>query len=146
MIEHASLQARLVTRTRLPPRPPHLAMTILAGETSVDDAIARAADHLLTIDRVEVVVTALTTFSAQRPDGLDRPRRPRLGTGVGTLRHVPSGSSRRRAPDPRQALSMPWLSQVGRRGVAVLTDRELLPPRRPRTATELEPSACRAWR
>ena len=60
MKEHASLQA-VSPHESASPEATSLAMTILAGDISVDDAIAQAAEHLLTVDRVDAVVTALTT-------------------------------------------------------------------------------------
>lgn len=135
MIAHASLQA-VSSREPASPQAVDLAMTILAGDTSVDDAIARAADHLLTIDRVEAVVTALTTFPPNDQAGW---------TGLGGRAwvrewgrsDVPGRIVPPPGAGPEQALSMPWLSQVGRRGVAVLTDRELLPPEAAQDRTEL---------
>ncbi|MBD3923505.1 HAMP domain-containing histidine kinase [Nocardioides cavernae] len=135
MIEHASLQA-VSSREPASPEAVDLAMTILAGEISVDDAIARAADHLLTIDRVEAVVIALTTFLPTDQTGWTV-----LGGRAWLREWVRDGAPGKIVPPPgagpEQALSMPWLSQVGRRGVAVLPDRELLPPEAAQDRTEL---------
>jgi signal transduction histidine kinase len=114
-----------------------LAVTILAGDIGVDDAIDRAAAHLMLSDRVDVVVAALTTFPPNDRTGWtdlggrawvrewSRPRTP--------VRIAPPPGS-----GPEDALSMPWLSQIGRTGVAVLVDRELLPPEAAQDRTELE--------
>jgi signal transduction histidine kinase len=133
--EHASLQA-VSLHEPCSPEATSLAIRILSGETSVDDAIAEAAGHLLTVDRVDAVVTALTTVP---------PIDQRGWTGLGGRAWVrewarpgrpltvvpPAGAG------PEQALTMPWLSQLGRSGVAVLVDRELLPPEAEQDRTEL---------
>ena len=49
-----------------------LAGMILEGGISVDDAIRRAADHLLTSPRVEVVVSVLTSFTPDDTAGWAR--------------------------------------------------------------------------
>ena len=114
-----------------------LAVTILAGDISVEDAISRAAATLMLSDRVDVVVTALTTFSPNDHAGwtnlggrawVREWSRPRTSVSIAP----PPGAG------PDDALSMPWLSQIGRAGVAVLIDRELLPPEATQDRTELE--------
>jgi signal transduction histidine kinase len=114
-----------------------LAVTILAGDISVEDAISRAAATLMLSDRVDVVVTALTTFSPNDQAGwtnlggrawVREWSRPRTSVSIAP----PPGAG------PEDALSMPWLSQIGRAGVAVLVDRELLPPEATQDRTELE--------
>ena len=114
-----------------------LAVTILAGDISVEDAISRAAATLMLSERVDVVVTALTTFSPSDQAGwtnlggrawVREWSRPRTSVSIAP----PPGAG------PDDALSMPWLSQIGRAGVAVLIDRELLPPEATQDRTELE--------
>lgn len=114
-----------------------LAMAILADDISVDEAIERAAAHHMASERVEVVVTALTTFPPQDRTGwtdlgarawVREWSRPRTSVSIAP----PPGAG------PEDALTMPWLSQIGRTGVAVLVDRELLPAEAAQDRAELE--------
>jgi signal transduction histidine kinase len=135
VIEHASLQA-VSSHAPASPDASSLAIAILDNALSVDDAIAGAAAHLLTIDRVEAVVTALTTMPPTDQTGWTD-----LGGRAWLREWTRPGSPLSIVPPPgagpEQALSMPWLSQVGRTGVAVLTDRDLLPAEAEQDRTEL---------
>jgi signal transduction histidine kinase len=133
--EHASLQA-VSPHESASPEATSLAMRILSGDTSVDAAIADAAEHLLTVDRVDAVVTALTTVPP-----IDQRDWTGLGGRAWVREWARPGSPFTVVPPPgagpEQAFSMPWLSRVGRSGVAVLVDRELLPPEAEQDRTEL---------
>jgi signal transduction histidine kinase len=114
-----------------------LAGTILEGGISVDDAIRRAADHLLTSPRVEVVVSALTSFTPHDTAGWAR-----LGGRAWIREWTRPGSTATVLPPPgagpEAALSMPWLSQFARTdGVAVIADRDLLPAEAAQDRSEL---------
>jgi signal transduction histidine kinase len=104
-----------------------LAMEILETSISLDAAIERAAEHLLREPRVEVVMTALTSAAPEDPAGWSK-----LGERAWVREWVRRGSSSSFVPPPEAgpeaALSMPWVSRVARAGIAVLIDRELLPP------------------
>jgi signal transduction histidine kinase len=136
VIHHVSLQD-VAAREPASVEATSLAMRILGGDVSVDDAIDCAATHLLAEDGVEVVVTALTTFP---PD--DQTDWTGLGGRAWIREWSRPGTSVSIAPPPgagpEDALSMPWLSQVGRTGVAVLVDRELLPAEAAQDRAELE--------
>lgn len=114
-----------------------LAMAILDGDISVDEAIERAAAHHMASDRVDVVVTALTTFPPH-----DRTGWTDLGARAWVREWSRPSTSVSIAPPPgagpEDALTMPWLSQIGRTGVAVLVDRELLPAEAAQDRAELE--------
>ena len=142
MNQHVSLQD-VAVREPASAEATALAVTILAGDTSVDDAIDRATAHLMLSDRVDVVVTALTTFPPH-----DRTAWTELGGRAWVREWSRPRTSVSIAPPPgagpEDALSMPWLSQIGRTGVAVLTDRELLPDEAAQDRTELESIGVRA--
>lgn len=142
MTQHVSLQDVAV------PEPASaaanaLAVTILAGDISVDDAIDRATAHLMLGDRVDAIVAALTTFPPN-----DRASWTDLGGRAWVREWSRPGTSVSIAPPPgagpEDALSMPWLSQIGRSGVAVLVDRELLPTEAAQDRAELESIGVRA--
>lgn len=103
-----------------------LAREILEGEISIDHAIARVAGLLLSSDRVDVVATALTSFAPEDEAGWTRlggrawlREWARPGTRASIL--PPAGAG------PEHALSMPWISQLARSGLAILVDRDLMP-------------------
>ena len=101
MSEHPSPAGHRPPRAGLRRARPHLAVAILAGEISVDEAIERAAAHLLSDARVEVVVAALTTFAPEDPTGWAR-----LGGRAWVREWSRPGPAshrcRRPAPAPRQ--------------------------------------------
>jgi signal transduction histidine kinase len=120
-----------------------LAGLILEGELTLDAAIARAAEHLLTERRVEVVATALTTAAPEDEAGWSR-----LG-GRAWVREWSRGDSTCSILPPpdagaEAALSMPWLSQFAREGIVVLVDRDLLPPEASQDREELARSGVRS--
>ncbi|MDR7252031.1 signal transduction histidine kinase [Nocardioides sp. BE266] len=103
-----------------------LAREILDGDLSIDHAIARAAELLLSSDRVEVVATALTSFAPEDEAGWTR-----LGGRAWVREWANPGASASILPPtgagPEHALTMPWISRIARSGLAILVDRELLP-------------------
>lgn len=113
-----------------------LAAGMLKGEISLDIAISRAAEHLLAEQRVEVVVTALTRLSPDDETGWTR-----LGGRAWVREWNHPGSGHSFLPPPgagaEAALTLPWLSQLARRGIVALTDRERLPPEAAQDHTEL---------
>lgn len=105
-----------------------LAPTILSSATDLDLAITSVAEHLMSSGRVAGVLCALTSIT---PDSVADWRqlggRAWLREWVRTDLHhsllPPPGAG------PEAALTMPWLSRVLRTcGVAVVIDRDLLPP------------------
>lgn len=113
-----------------------LAGVILEAEISADEAIVRTATHLLSYDRVDLVVASLTTFAPEDPTGWLR-----LG-GRAWVRDWsrPGFRSLLPPPDagPEAALTMPWLSTHARAGgLAALTDVELLPDEAAQDRAEL---------
>ncbi|NPC41270.1 HAMP domain-containing sensor histidine kinase [Nocardioides sp. zg-1230] len=142
MSQHVSLQ------DLAEPAPPShqataLAMTVLAGDISVEDAVDRATTHLMLDSRVDAVVAALTTLPPH-----DRTGWADLGGRAWIREWSRPGTSVSIAPPPgagpEDALSMPWLSQIGRTGVAVLVDREALPDEAAQDRAELESIGVRA--
>ena len=142
---------RLVTRTRLPPAPPTWPLTILAGDTSVDDAIAAAADHLLTRRPGRSRRDRAHHVPARTTRRVDRPRRPRLGPGVEASRRARSGSSLPPGAGPEAGAEHALVSAGRPARRRVLTDRELLPPEaaqdrdRARAARGAEPGPSTAF-
>lgn len=105
-----------------------LAMTILAGELPLDEAVEQVGRHLLDDGRVEVFMCALTSLPPEQVDGWRQ-----LGGRAWVREWVRPGSSRSFVPPPgagpEAALSMPWMSRrVRENGLAAITDRDLLPP------------------
>ena len=103
-----------------------LAREILDGEISIDHAIARVARLLLSSDRVDVVATALTSFAPEDESGWTRLGgrawlREWANPGTHATILPPAGAG------PEHALSMPWISQLARSGLAILVDRDLMP-------------------
>lgn len=142
MSDHPCLQD---TTVRGPVSPGAAALTaeILGGESSVDDAIARTAAHLLTDPRVEVMGTALTSFEPDETSSWAR-----LGGRAWVREWSAPGASISILPAPgagaEAALTMPWLSRHARAGCAVLVDRELLPPEGAQDNDELSRIGVRA--
>jgi signal transduction histidine kinase len=104
-----------------------LAVTILAGDIGVDEAVDLVARHLLTYERVDVVASVLTRF---------QPEDTRGWKGLGGRAWIREWTARRGAlsilppPDagPEAALTMPWLSRLARTGqIVVMVDRDELP-------------------
>lgn len=135
MIDHPALQDTSV-RGPVSPEAAELAAVILGGEISIDTAIARVAERLLGEPRVEVVVAVLTSLS---PD--DEVDWTRLGGRAWVREWKHPDSAHSLVPPPGAgadaALTMPWLSRLGRRGIVALTDRELLPPAAAQDLAEL---------
>jgi signal transduction histidine kinase len=113
-----------------------LAATILAGEITLDESIERVAAHLLQDSRIEVVAAALTSFTPE-----DQAAWARLGGRAWVREWSDSVSTISILPPPgagaEAALSMPWLSQFARAGMAVLIDRDHLPAEASRDREEL---------
>lgn len=126
MIDHPALQDTSV-KEPVSREAAELATVILRGEISLDTAIAHVAEHLLAERRVEVVVTALTSLSPDDETGWTR-----LGGRAWVREWSHPGAARSFLPPPgagaEAALTLPWLSGFARRGIAAVTDRELLPP------------------
>lgn len=126
MIAHPALQDASATGPTSP-EAAGLAVTILAGDIGVDEAVDLSARHLLTYDRVDVVASVLTRF---------QPEDTRGWKGLGGRAWIREWTARRGAPSilpppdagPEAALTMPWLSRLARTGqIVVMVDRELLP-------------------
>lgn len=105
-----------------------LAPTILSGATGLDVAITSVARHLMSSGRVAGVLCALTSIT---PDSVADWRQ--LGGRAWLREWVSAGMQHSFLPPPgagpEAALTMPWLSRVLRTcGVAVVIDRDLLPP------------------
>lgn len=127
MIDHPSLQDTS-TSGQVSPDAARLAAVILAGDTPLEEAIARTAEHLLDSPRVETVATSLVGFA---PDAEER--WTRLGGRAWVREWVEPDSRCSILPDPdagpEAALSMPWLSQFARReDLVAMVDVDLLPP------------------
>lgn len=122
-----------------------LAEVILAGDISIDEAIGRAAQHLLAGPRVEVVVSVLTS---QSPD--DTACWTRLGGRAWIREWAHPGSTHSMLPPPgagaEGALTMPWLSRRARDfGVVAIKDRDLLPPEAAQDRHELARIGVRSF-
>ena len=124
------------SRGSVSPDAAQLAGVILEAEISADEAIVRTATHLLSYDRVDLVIASLTTFAPEDPTGWLR-----LGgrawvrdwsrAGFGSILPPPDAG-------PEAALTMPWLSTRARaEGLAALTDVELLPAEAAQDRAEL---------
>ena len=106
------------------------AVAIAAGlmdeSLALDDALGRTVEHFLTQPRVEVVTAVLTSFTPDEPDAWIQ-----LGGRAWLREWSAEGFTRTLLPQPgagpEAALTMPWLSQLARGTVVVLTDRDLLP-------------------
>lgn len=104
-----------------------LAVTILLGEVGVDEAVDLLARHLVAYERVDAVVSVLTSF---------QPEDTRLWKGLGGRAWIREWAAPKSQlsvippPDagPEAALTMPWLSQLARSGtVVIVPDRDKLP-------------------
>lgn len=135
MSDHAALQDTSA-RGPVSPDAASLAGVVLEAEISVDEAIVRTATHLLSYDRVDLVIASLTTFAPEDPSGWLR-----LGgrawvrdwsrPGLGSLLPAPDAG-------PEAALTMPWLSTHARaEALAAITDVELLPDEAAQDRAEL---------
>ncbi|HSU02342.1 MAG TPA: HAMP domain-containing sensor histidine kinase [Nocardioides sp.] len=135
MSVHPCLQDT-TARGPVSPEAAGLTATILGGGISLDDAIAQAAEHLLTDPRVEVVGTSLTSFDPEQTAAWAR-----LGGRAWVREWSSPEAPISILPPPgagaEAALTMPWLSRHARAGVAVLVDRDLLPPEGHRDREEL---------
>ncbi|MFC7361206.1 sensor histidine kinase [Nocardioides astragali] len=135
MIDHPALQDTSVSGP-VSGEAAALAAVTLRGDISLDTAIARVAEHLLAEQRVEVVITVLTSLSPDDETGWTR-----LGGRAWIREWKRPGSVRSFVPPPgagpEAALTMPWMSQFARRGIVALPDRELLPPEAAQDVAEL---------
>ena len=68
MIHHPSLQDTS-NPGQVTPDASRLAAVILQGQTPLDEAIHRVAEHLLTLPRVETVATSLVGFTPETEAG-----------------------------------------------------------------------------
>lgn len=121
----AALQSTTLTADASP-RAVELTTDVLIGAISLDEGIDRTATHFITEPRVDVVVTTLTRFAPE-----DTRPWTRLGDRAWIREWISAGSTRSIVPaggaGAEAALTMPWLSPIARRDIAVLTDTELLP-------------------
>ncbi len=136
MTAHPALQDASATGAASP-EAVGLAVTILAGDIGVDEAVDLAARHLLTHDRVDVVLSALTRFQPQDTRGwkaLGARAWIREWTGpqwTSSLLPPP-------AAGPEAALTMPWLSRLARSGeIVVIMDSAELPEEAAQDRAEL---------
>lgn len=114
-----------------------LAAQVLQAEISLDEAFTATAHHLTLDQRVEVVAAVLTSFS---PD--DQSAWSRLGGRAWFREWRRPDENRTIFPTsdagPEAALTMPWLSALGRRqAMVVLTDRDLMPEEAAQDRAEL---------
>jgi signal transduction histidine kinase len=120
-----------------------LATRILDTGTSLDQAFALVAEHLLTQPRVESVTAALTTFAPADERGWVH-----LGERAWVAEWLdPSATcSLLPPPDagPEAALSMPWVSPRAREGTLVVTDVDLLPAEADQDRRELSAFGIRS--
>lgn len=113
-----------------------LGAEILGGGVELDEAIGRAALHLLAEPRIDVVAIALTSFAPADESGWSR-----LGGRAWVRewsRHTSTSSILAPAgAGAEAALSMPWLSRLAREEIVALVDRELLPDEASQDRSEL---------
>lgn len=114
-----------------------LAMAITSGEMSADRAIELAAGHLLTYQRVEVVVSVLTRVRPQNTQSWrelgGRAWIREWGAPDTTVSVIPPPEA-----GPEAALSMPWMSRHARTGeLVVIVDRDRLPAEADQDRSEL---------
>lgn len=126
MSTHVALQDTSEVVGAASARAETLVTSILAGDTTLEDALASVSEHFLSEPRVEVVAVVLTSFAPE-----DQASWTQLG-GRAWVRQWPRPGSRRSVfppadAGPEAALSQPWLSQLARTGIVALTDRDLLP-------------------
>lgn len=137
MIEHPALQDVSDSRWTTPAAA-DLAVTIMSGETRADEALDRAAAHLLNHGRVDVVIAALTRIEPE-DTGPWKPLGGRAwirewSSAMSEVSILPPGDA-----GPEAALSMPWLSGLARSGeVVAMTDRDLMPADAEQDRDELE--------
>jgi signal transduction histidine kinase len=114
-----------------------LAISILAGDIGVDEAVDRTARHLLGHERVDIVLSVLTRF---------QPEDTRGWKGLGArawIREWTDPASRLSllpppGAGPEAALTMPWLSRLARSGkIVAILDRDLLPDEADQDRSEL---------
>lgn len=136
MSEHIALQDASFN-SPVSPDAAALAEIVMSGTISVDDAIDRTAEHLLSGSRVDVVVSSLTSFAPADQQGWAR-----LGGRAWVRQWSRPDSNVTLLPPPgagpEAALTMPWLSRFARLGSpVVLIDRELLPAEAAQDRAEL---------
>jgi signal transduction histidine kinase len=144
VIDHPALQDASATGPASPAAS-ELAITLLTGAIGIDEAVDVVARHLVTYERVEVVTSVLTRL---QPDdtrgwkGLGGRAWIREWTAPGGgLSVVPPPEA-----GPEAALTMPWLSRLGRTGqVVVMVDRDLLPDEAAQDRTELSRIEIRSF-
>ena len=126
MTAHPALQDASATGAASP-EAVGLAVTILAGDIGVDEAVDLAARHLLTHDRVDVVLSALTRFQPQDTRGW-KALGARAWIREWTGPQWTSSLLPPHAAGPEAALTMPWLSRLARSGeIVVIMDSAELP-------------------
>lgn len=120
-----------------------LTMVILNGATSIDEAYALTAQHLLTLPRVEAVSAALTIFAPDDVRGWVH-----LGERAWLTEWLRPGTVCSIVPPPdagpEAALTMPWLSPRAREAALVLVDIDLLPPEADQDRRELASCGIRS--
>lgn len=113
-----------------------LATSILDGEMSLEDSLTATATHFLGSPRVDVVAAALTTFPPE-----DETDWTTLGGRAWLREWTRPGGTVTVVPPPgagaEAALSMPWVSQLARRGICAVVDRDLLPEEAHQDRSEL---------
>ena len=120
-----------------------LAAAVMRGERGVSHALEEVAEHCLAEPRVDGVVAALTTFAPDHALGWVH-----LGQRAWLREWLRPGSPCRVVPGPdagpEAALTMPWMSQIIRRDVAVIHDADQLPPEAAQDRRELAVSSIKA--
>ena len=104
-----------------------LAALVLDTGTSLHDGFTLIADHFLALPRVELVAASLTTFA---PD--DEAGWTHLGDRAWVREWLRPSATCSILPAPgsgaEAALTMPWVSERARQGVAAIMDADQLPP------------------
>jgi signal transduction histidine kinase len=136
VISHPALQDASATGPTSP-EAAGLAVTVLAGDIGVDEAVDRAARHLLSHERVDIVLSVLTRFQPEDTRGWKG-----LGARAWIREWTDPGSRLSLLPPPgagpEAALTMPWLSRLARSGnIVAILDRELLPDEADQDRSEL---------
>ena len=119
-----------------------LATEILAGDSTIADAVESVGRLLSSYSGVDLVVTVLTQLAPEDTSDWDR-----LTERAWLRAWSRPGTSCRAEPRPDsgvQALSLPWLSQLARRDAIVLRDTGLMPPEAAQDVRELTACGLRA--
>lgn len=103
-----------------------LAGQVLDAVLPLDRAFELVAQHLLTLDRVEAVTIALTSFTPENDS-----RWTHLGGRAWVIEWSRPGSTCSALPSgdrgPEAALSLPWVSPRARQGVVAIIDVDMFP-------------------